>query len=103
MASVFPPDPEVAARRRGLITGVVLAIAATLAAYGALWLPTSTAVNTAMWTLFLGPLATGLVLLCIPKTRSLANGLLTGVVVTWIVSVPACVVVSLSTVPNILG
>src|SRR3569623_1559078 len=86
--SVFPPDREVAARKRGLISGVMRAIVATLAAYGALWLPTSAVINTAVWMLFLGPLAAGLILSCIRKTRSLAAGLMLGVTVTWVISVP---------------
>ena len=103
MASAFPPNPDVVARRRGLIAGVVLAIVATLAAYGALWLPSSAVVGAAVWTLFLGPCAAGVVLLCIPKARSMGAGLLAGVTLTWVISVPTCVVVSVSTVPNLLG
>ena len=103
VANAVPPDPEVVARKRGFIAGIALAIAATVVAYLALWLPTSATIITAVWTLFLGPIAAGLVLLCIPKTRSVAAGLLIGAAFTWIVSVPTCVLVSVNTVPDLFG
>jgi len=103
MANAVPSDPEVVARKRGFIAGIALAIAATVVAYLALWLPTSGVIIVGVWTLFLGPIAAGVVLLCIPKTRRFAAGLLIGAAFTWIISVPTCVLVSVNTVPNLFG
>jgi len=103
MASVHVPDPDVRRKRLGIISGAVVAVAATVAAYLAELVTFGLFAQILTWILWVGPLAIGFVLFLFPRTRSLASGLVLGATFTWIIAIPTCVVVSLGTVPNVVG
>lgn len=50
-----------------------------------------------------GPVLGTILLALFDRTRSLAGGFLGGLMLTWVVSVPTCVAVTLNTVPGLFG
>jgi len=73
-----------------MVAGIAIAIAVAVAAYGALVSPGAALLFENVTYVLLGPVVTGTVLMCIPKTRPLAGGMLTGLAVIW-VGVAVCV------------
>jgi Na+-translocating ferredoxin:NAD+ oxidoreductase RnfE subunit len=81
---------------------VSIAVVATVVSYVGLLIDQGGAIPWVLewqWTLWVAPPVLAVLLGLVPRTRSLAAGLGLGLAVTWIVGVPTCVVVSLSTVP----
>jgi hypothetical protein len=106
MAQPNVPDLRARRRRHGLIAGVSVAILGTVVAYVSLWVDPSGESRwwqVLFWLLWVAPPVLAVLLALLPRTRSLAAGLGLGLAMTWIVSVPTCVGVSLGTVPGLLG
>jgi hypothetical protein len=106
MSQSHVPDVDVRRRRWGLVAGVSTAVIGTVLAYVAEWLdPSGEAVwgRVLFWGFWVAPPLLAVLLLAFPRTRSVAAGLALGLAVTWMVSVPTCVVVAAGTVPHSLG
>jgi hypothetical protein len=73
------------------------ALAATVVAYIAFQVPTSSVLTIAAWMLFIGPVVVGLGLPGSSKTNNFGAGLLMGAALTWVIAVPACVLVGSAT------
>jgi ABC-type Mn2+/Zn2+ transport system permease subunit len=85
MASPPPPRHSDDANEKGILAGVCIGFLASLIATIAL-AGQQTILTTALaWVSFVGPLAVGLVLAWVPRTRRFGLGLLLGAFITLIV------------------
>jgi hypothetical protein len=86
--------------RRGRYLGFGLGILMTILLYLSIradpYGESSGALPLLAW---LSPFAVAFVLLLVPRTRDLAVGIGAGVALSWLVGIPTCVIVTLSTVP----
>lgn len=87
-------------KTRGRLVGITLGILGTVGSYFALRAdPYGSSLYIWLW---LSPLGLGVVLACVPRFRQIGLGIAAGVALSWLVGVPACVAVTLETVP-VLG
>ena len=88
------------AKRPGRYPGFGLGILMTLVLYLALLAdPYGERFGGAPLLVWLSPLGVAALLAIFPRTRGYSAGFLAGVALSWIVGIPTCVVVTLSTVP----